>query len=296
MAVGERLALGPGRHEAAEIDRQRDEPALAVVVHRRAQLGQPARLAVRRQRHHLVLVGTAQEADVHRQLLVAQAQRVRDRDPAQHFELAVADHAAEVRGLLAAAVHHHHRAVAVRAGQVRRRGVRDVVRHVADFRAVQPRQQRRHETGRLAHEVGPQRFVLVVVQLGAVGQRQLGVVRVRDRVQLIGPYVGVPKRPARRLLRQFPGRERHARLAVLAPREPLFLSRGNGPAVDHKGRGRIVKHGVDTEYSHPQEPIPLGHKRGNPLTRGVSRRLRRLAFRHLLQLRLELEHLLAHLY
>src|SRR5437763_16522736 len=79
---------------------------------------------------------------------------------------------------------------------------------------------------------------------------QSRVVGVADRIELIRRNPGLLKAPGRRLLRQFPCRERHGPLAVLAAAEPLFLRRGHDLAVHNQRRRGIVEDGVDAEYAH----------------------------------------------
>ncbi len=265
MSVGERLVLAARRNEPPEVQRTRDEAAVSVVMHRLAQLGEPARLSVRRERHHLVLVGAALEADVHRQLLIAQAERVGKRDAPQHLEFAAAHDAGEIRRLFAAPVHDHDRAVAIRAREIGRRRMRDVMRDEANLRPIEARQRGSHESRRSAHEVRAQRFVLVVVQRGAVRLREIGIVRVGDRIEIRRFELREAERPACRLFRQLPRREGHANFAVLAPREALLFGGGDDRAVDDQRDGGIVKDRIDPKDSHSANRFPTEHKRGNPL-------------------------------
>jgi hypothetical protein len=43
---------------------------------------------------------------------------------------------------------------------------------------------------------------------------------------------------------------------VLATREPFLFRGSDDPAVDNQGRGRIVKHSVDSKHSHPEKRFP----------------------------------------
>ena len=90
----------------------------------------------------------------------------------------------------------------------------------------------------------------VVQSLVPGRQCQLRVEGVRNRVEVGRLDPGRLEAPARRLLRQLPGRERHGALAVLAPAEPLLLGGGDGPPVDDERRSRVVEQGVDPEDAH----------------------------------------------
>ena len=175
---------------------------------------QPARRAVRRERHDLVLVGAAHEADVHRELFVAQAERVRQRDAPQRLELAVARDAARDttsarRGRPSPSRRNRDTArrdtptPRARRGAARNAPSRGRARAAASAR----------NPGAALHEVRAQRFVLVVVQL-----RRRRRARARDRTSTrprrARPDVRQRTASAQRaaLLRQFPRRERNARL------------------------------------------------------------------------------------
>jgi hypothetical protein len=138
----ELLARRPALGQRAPGDRVGPEPAVAGGPDRLAQDRQVPRHPVRRQRHHLVLVGRAQEAEVLGDLLVEQAERVRQRLGRQHAErTGGVVPAGQVGHGLAAAVQHEHRGLRVRRGQPGRGGVRDVVRHVPDLLGVETRQR-----------------------------------------------------------------------------------------------------------------------------------------------------------
>src|SRR5205823_10361077 len=113
-----------------EVDGADLEPTGRLVhPHQVAEQVQVPRPPVGGQRHHLVLVAGGQEAQVRGQVLVQQAERVRQFLRGQRFEDAVAVPAGQVAGLLAPAVEDQYRAV---AGVLRHRqggggGVGDVV-------------------------------------------------------------------------------------------------------------------------------------------------------------------------
>ena len=82
--------------------------AAPVGADKRAQLSQVRRLAVARERHHLVLVRRAAEAEMCGQLLVQKPERVRQCLCSEHVEAAAGEPPGEVRRALAATVHHQH--------------------------------------------------------------------------------------------------------------------------------------------------------------------------------------------
>src|SRR5204863_4658234 len=105
-----------------------------------ADLVEEARLAVGSQRHHLVLVAGTQEAEVGGQVLVQQAERVRQRLGGQDLQLAARVPAAQEGVLLAAAVADQHGALRRPRGQASRGGVRHVVAYETGAARVQARQ------------------------------------------------------------------------------------------------------------------------------------------------------------
>ena len=214
-------------------------------------LVEEARLAVGGQRHHLVLVAGTQETEVGGQVLVEQAERVRQRLGGQDLELAGAVPAAEERVLLAAAVAHQHGALGRPGGQAGRGGVGDVVAHEPGPGRVQAGQLlgeelrcARRRTACAAYPTGRR----------APWPRRSGPAPGRRRSRSGRRRPGV--RPAWRRHqpgsrgRLFPGGERHRPLAVLAAAEALLFGGGDYRAIhDECGRG-VMEDGVNAENSH----------------------------------------------
>ncbi len=263
VRLGPVLARAQPRREALEVDGRDAEAAVAGGGHELAQLAEEARLPVRGHGHHLVLVRRAAEAEVRGQLLVEQAERVRQALGGEDLQRAVgARVAGEVRGRLAAPVDDEHRAGLVGRGQVRRGGMGDVVADVAHARGVEP--ERGQEARGAAHVQGPQALPLVGGDVVALGGRERRIVGVADRVDLAGADAAALEAPGDRLLGQLPGRERDRGLAVLAAAEALLLGGGDDLAVDDEGRGRIVEHRVDADDPHAWRPLrkrlPVKHR------------------------------------
>lgn len=105
-----RPARGPSRGRPSRSGRPRSP--LAGRAHVFAELVQEARLAVGRQRHDLVLVAGAQEAEVLGEVLVHEAQRVREALGVQRCQDAALVRPGQVRVRLAAAVEDQHVPVA----------------------------------------------------------------------------------------------------------------------------------------------------------------------------------------
>ena len=136
--------------------------------------------AVGGQRHHLVFVAGAQEAEVGGQVLVEQAERVRQRLGGQDLELACAVPAAEERILLAATVADQHGALGRPRGQAGRGGVGDVVAHEAGPGRVQAGELLGEEL-RCVRRVQRAQVIPWVVELhGRGGAHQRRVVREAD--------------------------------------------------------------------------------------------------------------------
>src|SRR3954470_7178609 len=77
--------------------------------HEVAEVVEIARLAERRKRHHLVLIGGVQEAKVLRHALVEQAEGMRQMDLAEPLQPVAGTAGVTGRGLLAAAVERQYR-------------------------------------------------------------------------------------------------------------------------------------------------------------------------------------------
>ena len=82
----------------------------------------------------------------------------------------------------------------------------------------------------------------------ATGGSEVGVVRVRDDVDLCGRQLSLFEAPPGAFDRKFPRRERHRLLGVLTPSEALLFGRGNDVTVYDECRRRVVEHGVDTKH------------------------------------------------
>lgn len=121
-----------------------------------------------------------------------------------------------------------------------RRRVRDMVRDEAHAIRLQPGERGGEELGRTGGVERAERLPAVERHVAVRGRRERGVVGVRDRVEVGGREAGVPEAPPRGVLGQLPGRERHARLPVLAPGEALLLRGGDDRPVGHERRGRVV--------------------------------------------------------
>ena len=108
---------GPGRRPCRGAARTRPvdgsvrKPPSPVAWTNCPEVVEEARLAVRGQGHHLVLIGAAQEPEMLGHVLVQQAQRVRQLLAGQRLQRAVVEAAGEMAVRLAAAVEDQHRAV-----------------------------------------------------------------------------------------------------------------------------------------------------------------------------------------
>src|SRR4051794_16075937 len=221
------------------------EAAVARRPDQLAQGVQEARGSVGGHGHDLVLVRRAPEPQVLGELLVEQPEGVGQALRGQHLERAVgARVAGEVRGALPAAVDDEHRAGREGSGQMRARGMRDVMGdevHLVGLEAERGQEARR------ALDVERAQALPLVGRDVAWRRRQRGIVGVADGVDVVGPQAGVAQAPRDGLLGQLPGREGHAGLAVLAPAEALLLGGRDDATVDHDGGGGVVEDGVDAE-------------------------------------------------
>lgn len=77
---------------------------------------------------------------------------------------------------------------------------------------------------------------------------QLRVIRVGDRIERIGRQSTMLQAPARRALRQLPGRALDRLGAVLATPEALHSSAGRRSRRRSSGRRPVVEHRVDAEH------------------------------------------------
>ncbi len=170
MHVGPRRTGRAGRHERRQVDPVDVEPAVAGRPHPVVEHGAEAvRVAVAGERHHLVLVGGPPEPEVRRDLLVEQAERMRQPLGGQHVERPVAPPPAQVRGRLAPPVEHEDRRRRVRGGHAGRGGVGDVVGHVGEPVGGQARERGGQELGHPADVQRAQRLPVVGRDVGRPG-------------------------------------------------------------------------------------------------------------------------------
>jgi hypothetical protein len=249
-------ALGAARGERLPGDRV-DLEASNPHANGGAKRVEEARLAVRRERHDLVLVGRAREAEMLRELLVEDPERVGELLDREGLELRSAIPAREERGSLAAPVEHHHGGGLERPCEVRRRGVRDVMRDEADAIGVEAGKRRSQKERCPLGVQRAQRLPAVRGDVVAAG-REARVVRIRDGVEVRGSEPRPSEAPRGGPRGRLPRRERHRSLAVLDPREALLLGGGNDLPVDGERRRRIVENTVDSQHAHV-EVIVGGH-------------------------------------
>ena len=202
-------APGPGPSQSTPLG---PEAAVPGGVHQLPEQRQMPRRPVRRHRHHLVLVAGAFEAEVGGQVLVQQAERVRQRLCGEDVELLVAVLPREHRGRLPAAVGDQHRAVAERAPPAR------------------PTPRGRRGAGRSGTARGRSRAA------GSAGTRVRGSRRSSGGVPTPGPGRDRPARPdsgsyeyatASRSAAASPPSARHQRMAA------------SGSSQVEKGTGRL---------------------------------------------------------
>src|SRR4051794_22005540 len=156
-----------------------------------------------------------------------------------------------MRSRLAAAVDDQHGARPKRRREVARGRVRDVVADEADLAGVEA--ERLQEARGAADVERAQPLPLVGRDVVAVVRRKRRVVGVADRIEVVGRDPAALQAPRDRLLGQLPGRERHARLAVLAAAEALLLGGGHDAPVDHQRGRRVVEDGVDPQDAHGRD-------------------------------------------
>ncbi len=273
----ERAAATSGRTEAAfEVERADAIAAVVADLEDRVERLAMDRLAVRRERHHLVLVGRMQEAEVARHVLVQQAERMRQVDRRDPSIVAAVEVAEARRRALAATVHRQHRGLVERRGEERARLVREVMLdgaparpHVGERHAAKARrevmrravdelagrvddvrqEQRvpRRSPARIRRRLERQRDRRVA---GRAVQQQRGVVRIGEAVDVGDRRVDRRQAVVDRVERQLPRRERHRPLAVLDVREALLLRRrDDDTVVDERSRAVVIDR-VDAERQH----------------------------------------------
>ena len=258
----DRLSLAPPLHEAAPFDGLHPEPALAIGGHGPAQLGEVHRCPVRRQRHHLVLVGAAPEPEVVGGLLVEQAQRMRQMLAGEDLDLAADAAPGQVGGHLTPPVEHQDAAGGQRGGHRGRGGVGDVVGDESHHGRVEAGQRRLQEQRRPSGVERAQPLPAVGGDVRAGRGGQARVERVGDGVEVLRGDTPPLQAPGGRLLGQLPGGERNGGLAVLAAAEAFLLGGGHDLAVDDERGSRIVEDGVDSQdvcHSLPGAS-PLGRR------------------------------------
>ncbi len=184
------------------------------------------------------------------QILVEQAERVRQRLGGHDLQLAAGVPAGQEGVLLATAVADQHGALPRSRGQAGRGGVRDVVADEPGPSRVQAGQFLGEEL-RCERGVPGAQLIPRVVKAHVRGRAHQGrVVGEADQVDIGGAQPGLAQAPAGGHGRLFPGREGHRPLAVLAAAEAFFLGGGHHHAVDHERGRRVVEDGVDAENPH----------------------------------------------
>lgn len=268
--------------------------AVRVALHEVTELVEKARFAVGGERHHFVLVGRVEEAEMPGDVLVEHPERMRHRDLLEPPVGTAAEHA-EARGrALALAIDGEHRAVFERRREKGARlvremvfdvmpGERPIVLHAAKTCGQVVRRAARQLPGRIDHVGEEQRQPWVVRAVCGRRERQANVAVRRNLLQQHGRIVGISHVIDLRELdtglgqaevdcieRQLPGREWHRSLAVLHFGETfLFRRREHFTVGDQAGR-TVVKCRIDAEGVH---------RSGRQLERGRGRPRKRLAAR-----------------
>ena len=256
--------------------------AFAIAGDHLAEHVEVIRLAIRRQRHDLVLVGRMQEAQVLRDPLIQQAQRIRQVDLLDAAIVVSVEDPIARGGPLATAVHRQHGAalerrrqeraglvghmvfdevpailavtipLAEQVRQVMRGACHQLPRGVDHVRQEQRVPGRRHGVGRLpARRLQRQHHRF---RAGLLPQQQLRVVRIGDVVQVVQADARFLQAVVDRVPRQFPRAERHGPLAVLDMREAFVLRCGDDDAIAHQAGRGVVIGGVNAERVHALPP------------------------------------------
>ncbi len=183
-------------------------------------------------------------------VLVQQAEGVRQGLAREHLELAAGVAPGQVADRLAAPVEHQDAGVAARCGQSRRRRVGHMVRDELHDPRVQTGQGRGEEAGGLVGVVQAQVVPRVVEPQVTRRTGQPRIEGVGHRVEVLGLQPCLGQCPARGHLGQLPRGERDGPLTVLAAVEPLFLRGRHDFSVDDQRHGRIVEERVDAQDFH----------------------------------------------
>ena len=209
---------------------------------------------MRGKRHHLVLVAGSQEAEVGSQLLVHQAERVRQRLSAQHLQPPPGVAAGQAGLALSAAVADQDAAPGAGHREPGRGRVRHVVAHETGPVRIQPGQRLREELRGPGRIHGAQ-VIPGIIQTHLLGRaHQARVIGKADQVDLGGTDPAFREAPAGGGERLLPGGERHRPLAVLAPGEALLLGGRRHRAVDDQRSRRVVKDRIDPQHAHAASP------------------------------------------
>ncbi|MGF6819946.1 hypothetical protein OKW33_006840 [Paraburkholderia atlantica] len=280
VALPERTAAFARRTEALGQTRRIDGiAAVPAVLDDLAKHIDIGRLAVRRKRHHLVLVRRVQEAEPVGHRFVQQAERVRQLDLFQARVLAADELPHAGRHAFAAAVHRQHGGVVERRREKRARLVREMVLDEVPCEAVLAihalealAQMMRRAVEQLAlrvrdiaekQRVPRRRGRIVRTRAGRI-ERQLdrrarlrrhaaeqrGVVRVSDVIDVGERDAGGFQAVVDRVERQLPGRERHRTFRVLDVREAFVFGGGEHHAVTQQRGRAVVIDRIDSECVH----------------------------------------------
>ena len=186
-----------------------------------------------------------------RRAFVQQPERVRQALGVQDLQLAVVVDPGEVTGLLPTPIENEHRTVArERGGECRRRGVRHVMRHVAELGRIEAGQ-------RFGQELARRRGVRVAKVVPRIVQAQLARRPVQSRVERIGHHVDVVRLQASVAQAPRGGQVRVSHAEKGTGRFPCLrrLNRSSSAAarqrpIDHDGRRRVVVQRIDAQDLH----------------------------------------------
>ena len=247
------VKAGPRHGEAlAEIEVIHVQPQAAIRLEVDQVLADQVpidRSAIRRQAHQLVFTAVDLETTVVGERRIQQPERMGELQMVGEPKAIAGTEAVCRRTPLADAVEREDRRLVERAREEGARGVALMVIGEHDGHSSRTRQGLSQQAAHVELVPEPYRHRLREAQESARREGQVGLdqpVELHERLVVEGEVVE-PLRREPRLGQAIRDRSGRKARVVLSPREPLFLRRGDGFAVDHERRRTVVIERRDTE-------------------------------------------------
>lgn len=250
--------------------------AFAPILENVAKQRRMHRCTERCQRHYLVFIGGMQKAEMSRDFLIQQAERIRQVDLPDATIFAVFIQAVAGGGGLAAAIHRQHRRSVERCGQKSTGFMRQMVVDIMPLKRTVMRhaakaflEMMRRAAGKLARRIDdigkkqriprrkPGAGMARRLQRQADGRampactgKQFGLPGIGNMLHVGKGNAGLFQAIVDCMERQFPGRKRQGTLAMLDAGKTLLFGCRHHIAIAHQASRAIMINSIDTQCVH----------------------------------------------